>query len=98
MGHYKRDRDLTKAVIDKMLIHAGLDYESVIANPRINNIPWYQYYTWSQAESEAYKIWYIDFLRNSARPKFSKKEAERQYALFNLCFGLKIQEDENINC
>ena len=98
MGYYKRDGALIKALVDKMLLHVGSDYNAVMANPMIENIPWFDYYTWTQESSDVYKDWFINLLRFEVRPKFSKRMAEKEYNGFNLFCGLKVLKNEDINC
>lgn len=55
-------------------------------------IPWYQYYTFnSEQEFNEWKGFCINLF--SKELKMSKKEAEKEFSLFNLSYGLKQNYD-----
>ena len=89
MKKYKR-QDLPKVLIDKMLEPHGSSYDEVVANPKIDGIPWYQYYTWkSQEEVDKFKEFFIFTLTKQTTPKIALKQAEKEWAWFSLMYGLK---------
>ncbi len=86
---YNRQQ-VIKVLIDKMLESFGSSYDYVIANPKIDNIPWYQYYTWKTPEDlEKFKEFFIITLTKNTSPKLTKVSAEREWPWFSLMYGLK---------
>lgn len=90
----RRD-ELVPYLIDKML-EGKSSFEEVLANPKINDTDWYTYYTWTEQEMLLYKELFIDTLVNNCTPKFTKVLAEREWAMFNLMWGLKVVNNEKI--
>lgn len=75
-------------LINKMLKPHGVDWDYVMAHQQIEGQPWFQYYTWTQEESDAWKKDAIDYVRKTLH--LSKKSAEYAVAMMNLNHGLKI--------
>lgn len=88
--------EATKILINKMLEKYNVDYDYIFDNQEIDGVPWYQYYTWTQEESDKYKEFFIDFLRHNIKPKFLKKQAIREWDWFNLMYGLKIKDENRL--
>ena len=78
-----------RLVFDKMLEHHGVSYDHVIANPVIDGINWYEYYTMTTEQENEFREWFMRFMKLCG---YNKRVAEREYAVFNLCFGLKIEQ------
>jgi len=93
MKKYRKD-ELIKVLVDNMLKPVNSSYDYVIKNPEINGKPWYQYYTFKNKQQvEDFKKFFFDTLTKNCRPKFSRKEADREWSWFFLMYGLK--EDFN---
>jgi len=84
----KRDKVL-KFVVDKMLEPYDSSFDKVVEEPKINGVVWYQFYTWSEEQMEQFKEFFIKTLTKSCSPKFSIEMANREWAMFNLMYGLK---------
>lgn len=82
-------QNLIPIIIDKMLEKHGVDYAYVLENQQIEGVPWYTYYTFTKQEEKEFKEWFIKFV--SKKIKFSKNYIEREYALFSLMYGLRIE-------
>lgn len=80
-------------LIDKML-DGKSTFEEVLANPSIDGVDWYTYYTWTEQEMLSYKKFFIDTLVKNCVPKFTKVMAEREWTMFNLMWGLKLEKTE----
>lgn len=83
--------ELAKVLIDKMLEKHNVGYEHVKANPEINGISWFQYYTCTKEEEAEYKEWFIEFLKTNVTPKYSKKRINEAYFWFNSMWGLAYE-------
>lgn len=92
---YIGSEELVKILVDKMLEKYNVNTDYVIANPTIDGISWFQYYTWTSEEQSTYKEWFIKFLKNNVKPKLNKERIEREFFWFDLMWGLKIANDEN---
>ena len=55
---------------------------------------WYSLKTWTEAEEEEFKKYFV----SEAKKKlgWSKSTAEKEYAYFNLMWGWKVSEEEGI--
>lgn len=90
-----RKEALLKDLINKMLKPYGVDYDFIVANPKINNIDWFQYYTFTPETEKAFKDWAIPFIKK--RLRCSLAYAGQVYSWFDLCYGLTVittTEDE----
>jgi two-component SAPR family response regulator len=84
----KRDKVL-KFVVDKMLEPYNSSYEQVIEEPKIDGVFWYQYYTWGEGQKEEFKNFFIKTLTKRCSPKYSIDGAKREWAMFDLAYGLR---------
>lgn len=80
-------------LINKMLEKYNIDIDYVINNPNIENVPWYQYYTFTKEEHDQWKEFFINHVTKECKPKLTKKRAESAFAWFDLRWGLKIIEN-----
>lgn len=79
--------ELALVLIDKMLNKHGKDCAFVLENPIIDGIEWYQYFTWTEEEEQEFKAWAVALIKNTLR--CTKKQAEREYDIFHLNYGLR---------
>jgi hypothetical protein len=80
--------EIFKHLVTKMLEPYGVDYDYVKANPEIEGMPWYNYFSYVSAEHEKdFEEYFIKFVKKHL--KHSQKKAEMEYAWFNLMNGLK---------
>lgn len=92
MKKYPYDSEETgKVLINKMLEKHKVDVEYVKANPTIEGIPWYQYYTFTEEEHQQWKDFFINYVMKECKPKQNKKDAEKKFMWFDMMWGLKIQ-------
>lgn len=56
---------------------------------------WYQHFTMTVEQSNKYKAWFVKEIleRNVA---YSEAKAEKEYMWFNLAYGLRISDPENL--
>lgn len=86
-------REIVTALINKMLEKHGVTMDDLILKGEvIDGENWYNHYTWSKEEEEAWIKWSKDFLKNNVSPKLSKKQVNEEIAMFHLNFGLKMMK------
>jgi len=44
-----------KYLIDKMLKPYGVDFDYIVEHQTIDDVPWYQHYTWTEAEQDKFQ-------------------------------------------
>ena len=76
-----------KDAVNKMLEPHGVDFDYVLKNQKITGIEWFQYYTWTKSDREEYQKWFVAEMRK--RLRIPKYRAEKEFASFNLMWGLK---------
>ena len=84
--------DIVETIINKMFEIAGhaVTYNDIIG--RTDN--WYQQWTMTQEQDTEWKEWGVAFLRKTKRwPKYL---AEREMAMFSLCYGLKLEHHDKM--
>lgn len=82
--------NVIKVIIDKMLEPYNSSFDQVLANPEVEGLPWYSYYTFNSKEDlEKFKEFFIITLTKNTIPKYNKKAAESEWSWFNLMYGLK---------
>lgn len=75
-----------KKALNEMFVNVGFDqYDENF----VKQEEWYSKKTWTNEQSNAFKTWFIKQVRKELR--FTKKVAEREYAMFDLMWGWKIQ-------
>jgi hypothetical protein len=85
----KKTKTLNIAIIliDKMFEFAGHDIRFKDVEGRKDS--WYSEWTMTEEQNKQWKDWGIKFIKTQL--KLNKKAAETQMAMFNLNYGLKIQ-------
>lgn len=77
-------------MINKQLEPHGVDFDFVLANPEIDGLPWYQHYKWSsEKDAQDFEDWAVK--RISQVWRCGKEFARKQFAWFNLAYGLGWQ-------
>lgn len=84
----KREKFI-KTVINKMLNKHNVDYDYVKDNPEIEGVPWYQHYTMTTQEELELEKFFISLYKKMKLGSRSEKE----WAWFNLMYGLKIDNN-----
>lgn len=56
---------------------------------------WYLKYTMTEEENEAWRAWGVKLIRKKLR--MTEKRAQSEMAMFDLCFGLRIQNEKDGN-
>lgn len=83
-----RKDEINRELINKMLEPLGINYDNVSKNPFIGNMVWNKHYQFvseeHQKDFEEYAVQYFMDKYN-----LSRKDAEYEYAWFELKFGLK---------
>lgn len=81
-------QQVVKILINKMFEIAGYDvkYEQLLERKD----DWYNQYTWSEEQNKEWRQWGEDFLYK--KYKRTKKGAQSEMAMFDLNYGLKIQQ------
>jgi hypothetical protein len=82
---------LIEELVNKMLEKHNIDYDYVKKNPEVNGVEWYRFYTFTKQESEEFKSWAIDLIKK--RLRMSEKSANYEFDMFNLSYGLRIEEE-----
>jgi hypothetical protein len=85
----KSEEDLLKKLISKMVEKYGIDFDYIMEHQIMGNKFWYQYYTTTEKEWEAFKLWAVNEIKKHYRT--SKKFAEKKFLWFDLMWGLKIE-------
>ncbi len=85
----KKIDNLIVTMVNKMLEKHGVDYNFVTENQKDEEIPWYQYFTWSKEEEDIFSEWAIDYMRKKMR--WSKKRSENELRWFLFMWGLKYE-------
>lgn len=78
-----------KRIINYQLKPYKVDMDYVIENPKIDGIPWYQYYTFKSLKEEQDWEKYSKRQLRKAYPYMSDKYIEREFAMIGLMWGLK---------
>lgn len=86
----KKKEEIHVTLINKMLEKYDVDINYVIANPVIEGIDWYRYYTWTSEEEVAFKIWAISKIKKYF--KRSEIFAKKEISMFLLNYGLMTKE------
>ena len=86
------DPRVGNTLINKALEKYGVTVEDLVKLPdhKIGDLYWYEYYTFdSKEEHESWKEWCREFLATQVSPKFTKKDFDRAWPMFDLHVGLK---------
>lgn len=90
----KKEKDPTvivKNILNKMLEHHGVNFTYVMEHQKIDELPWFQYYTMTPNQHEEWKDWVLNYLKTTNIPKSRYKT---QFMWLDLMWGLKIKEDD----
>lgn len=85
--------EMGRVIIEKMLEKYNINFDYLLKHSTIDEVPWYDYYTFTTEEAAQFKAWVIEFLQKECTPKRTLKQAEKDYAWFYLEYGLKIKDD-----
>lgn len=82
----KQQTNVLEAIVNQMFIIAG---HNVSYNDVLNRKDdWYNQWTMTEAQSQEWKEWSVNYLRKKKR--WGKTMAEREVAMIDLYCGLKI--------
>ena len=92
MGRLDR-LQITKALINEMFKIAGHDvkYEDIVGRKD----EWYYEWTMTEEQNKQWREWGVKFIKHNMN--ILPKLAEREMAMFDLNYGLKIVKDERDN-
>ena len=76
-------------LINKMLEPHGVTYDYIYENQVIDGQEWYNHYTWSEADREAFRKYAIKRIKKVLRLPDSRVDFE--VGMFLLAFSLKIK-------
>lgn len=82
---------MVETIINKMFEIAGHNVTYNDIKDREDN--WYQQWTMTESQNKEWREWGVNYLRKQDR--LFKKIAEREMAMFDLMYGLKMNENEN---
>lgn len=84
-------QQIVKHLIDKMFEYANLDvkYEDLLSRKD----DWYAQYTMTQEQYEAWREYSVKYIKKEK--KVPIKYAEREFAWFNLSYGLKVEQPKS---
>lgn len=87
MSREEKRHKVSVELINEMLKLGGhsITYEDLIDDTS----EWYSRYTMTQEQNEAWTEWGIKLIKKKL--KFNDKKARMEMAMFNLCYGLRIQ-------
>ncbi len=84
-----KSKEFSDMLINKQLEKYGVTMQDIPEDGSVEGEVWYQYYTFdSKEEYESWKNFCVESMMNS-KEKLSKAKAAREFAWFNLSFGLK---------
>jgi hypothetical protein len=87
----KQTINIAEDFINQMFIIAGhpeVSYNDVLGRQDA----WYTEWTMTEAQRDEWKEWGISYLKKKKR-SWSKKLIEREVAMIDLCYGLKIDNN-----
>lgn len=91
------DEKVVEIILDKMLDKHNItigEIKELVKDTegKIEGTPWYQYYTMTQKEHDAWKEWSLNFMYNEIRPRHSMTFLRNNFSWLDLMWGLKIEE------
>ena len=87
-----KERMFLKELIDKMFELAGHNLKFEDVEGRTDN--WFQQYTMTEAQNKEWREWGIKYLKK--QKGLFKHYAERQMAMFDLMYGLKLEQNDKM--
>lgn len=90
----KRDKNdiIVETLINKMFEIAGHPVTFEDISGRTDN--WYQQWTMTEEQNKEWREWGIKYIKKEKR--LYKSYAEKQMAMFDLMYGLKIQQNDKM--
>jgi hypothetical protein len=89
--YHRDDPKIIEILINKELEKYNITYNDIIKNPKINDVDWYQHYTFDNTqEYETWKSFCKNFLQKEVTPKFTNIEFDKFWPMFDLGYGLKL--------
>lgn len=87
-----KDEIVVETMINKMFELAGhsVTYDDI----KDRKDDWYAQWTMTDAQNKEWVEWGIKYLKKTKR--YYKVFAERQMAMFNMNYGLKLQQDDKV--
>tara|TARA_R110000850_G_scaffold34024_1_gene92223 strand:- start:30730 stop:30987 length:258 start_codon:yes stop_codon:yes gene_type:complete len=83
----KTKEDFIKEVINKMLEKHNVDYDYVMKNTSMDEVPWYEHFTHTLIEEEQLEKFFHEKYK-----KYFKTNSKNEWNMFNLMWGLKIKQ------
>lgn len=89
----KKERDnnvIIRTILNKMLEKHGVDFDYIMKNQEIDGKNWFDYYTMTQEEDDAWREWSMNYLKSTY---IRKERREPEFNWLRLMWGLRIKED-----
>ena len=87
-----KDDIIVETLINKMFEIAGHSVTFEDIKERQDN--WYQQWTMTEEQNKEWREWGMKYLKKQKR--LVKHYAERQMAMFDLCYGLKLEINDKM--
>lgn len=86
----KQKANVAENLINQMFIIAGhpeVSYNDILGREDA----WYTEWTMTEAQRDEWKEWCFNYLKKNKKA-WTKRLVEREVAMFDLCYGLKIDD------
>jgi hypothetical protein len=86
----KQKANVAEDLINQMFIIAGhpeVSYNDILGREDA----WYTEWTMTEAQRDEWKEWCFNYLKKNKKA-WTKRLVEREVAMFDLCYGLKIDD------
>ena len=86
----KQKANVAEELINQMFIIAGhpeVSYNDILGREDA----WYTEWTMTEAQRDEWKQWCFNYLKKNKKA-WTKRLVEREVAMFDLCYGLKIDD------
>ena len=86
----KQKANVAEELINQMFIIAGhpeVSYNDILGREDA----WYTEWTMTEAQRDEWKEWCFNYLKKNKKA-WTKRLVEREVAMFDLCYGLKIDD------
>lgn len=86
----KQKANVAEELINQMFIIAGhpeVSYNDILGRQDA----WYTEWTMTEAQRDEWKEWCFNYLKKNKKA-WTKRLVEREVAMFDLCYGLKIDD------
>ena len=87
----KQKANVAEDLINQMFIIAGhpeVSYNDILGRKDA----WYTEWTMTEAQRDEWKEWCFNYLKKNKKA-WTKRLVEREVAMFDLCYGLKIDNN-----